>query len=78
VTVRRGKELTGVELAVDPPPGPNMPEGGVRTLSDWIVGHLSEPVRGGAIIQRNGLRIVVRKVRRQKVLEAQVGRDAPQ
>jgi len=76
--LERLRELSGMDLASDLPPADKTPPGGPRTLSDWIVGHLTEPVRGGAIIQRNGLRIVVRKVRRQKVLEAQVGRDAPQ
>jgi putative hemolysin len=68
----RLKKLTGIDLAADPPA--KTPEGGVRTLSDWILGHLAESVRGGDIIQHGGLRVVVRKVRRQKVLEAQVGR----
>jgi hypothetical protein len=50
------------------------PEGEVRTVSDWILGHLQRPARGGDILQRGNLRAVVRKVRRQKVLEAQIGR----
>jgi putative hemolysin len=46
-----------------------------RTLQDWIVYKLDRPVRGGDIVRASGLRVLVRKVRRQKVLEAQVSRD---
>jgi putative hemolysin len=46
-----------------------------RTLQDWIVYKLDRPVRGGDIVRGSGLRVLVRKVRRQKVLEAQVSRD---
>ncbi len=64
----RLKELIGIDLTADPPPA------GATTLSDWILGHLGKPVNGGEEIQRNGIRAMVRKVRRQKVLEAQVSR----
>jgi putative hemolysin len=67
-TLPRLKELTGIDLAADLPPG------GARTLSDWVIGHLSSPLRGGEVIQRADVRVVVRKIRRHKVLEAQVGR----
>ena len=67
----RFKELTGIDLAADPPPAP--PEGGLKTVSDWVIGHLQQLPRGGDIIARPRYRVVVRKVRRQKVLEAQVG-----
>jgi putative hemolysin len=50
----------------------DMPATGARNLSDWVIGHLQQPVRGGEVIERAGARTVVRKVRRQKVLEAQV------
>jgi hypothetical protein len=46
-----------------------------RTLHDWVRANLDRPVRGGDIIRRSGLRVLVRKVRRQQVLEAQVSRD---
>ena len=72
VSLGRLKDLTGIDLAADPPA--KTPEGGVRNVSDWIVGHLPGPLRGGEIIAHGGLRVVVRKIRRQKVLEAQVGR----
>ncbi|MEN6407813.1 MAG: hemolysin family protein [Thermoguttaceae bacterium] len=70
----RLKELTGIDLTSDPPPKEHSPEGGVRTLSDWILGHLPDVVHGGEILERGDVRIVVRKIRRQKVLEAQVER----
>jgi putative hemolysin len=60
------KELTGIDLARD------LPRPEVRTLSEWVSGHLGRPVRGGDVVERNGLRVLVRKVRRQQVLEAQV------
>ncbi len=43
-----------------------------RHLSDWVSSNLSQPLRGGEVIERNGVRVVVRKVRRQMVQEAQV------
>ena len=75
LSLSRLNELAGIDLAADPPT--KTPEGGVRTVSDWILGHLSGSVRGGDIIQRGGIRVVVRKVRRQKVLEAQIGVQNP-
>jgi putative hemolysin len=72
ITLARLKELTLIDLAADPPA--KTPEGGVRNMSDWITGHLDHPVRGGDVVERGGLRVIVRKVRRQKVLEAQIGR----
>lgn len=44
----------------------------IRHLSDWVVRNLSQPLRGGEVIERDGVRLVVRKVRRQMVQEAQV------
>jgi putative hemolysin len=60
------RELTGIDLAADPPAT------GARTLSDWVAGQFGRPIRGGEVIDRDSVRVVVRKVRRQKVLEAQV------
>jgi putative hemolysin len=62
------RELTGIDLSQDLPPQ------GAVNLNSWIAGHLGKPARGGEILERNGLRIVVRKVRRKQVLEAQVSR----
>ena len=72
ISLERLKELTGLDLAADPPEKP--PEGGLRTLSDWVVGHQTHPLHGGEIMERAGARVVVRKVRRQKLFEAQIGR----
>lgn len=69
--LERLKETTGIDLATDPPSW--QPEGGVRTVSDWIIGHLHNHFRSGDILVRPSLRVVVRKVRRQKVFEAQIG-----
>jgi len=71
LSMARLKEISGIDLAADPPEIP--PEGGLRNVSDWIIGHLQGRLRGGDILERAGLRVVVRKVRRQKVLEAQIG-----
>jgi hypothetical protein len=49
-----------------------LPPDGARNVSEWIIGHLRQPVRGGESLERPGLRALVRKVRRQKVLEAQI------
>jgi hypothetical protein len=49
--------------------------GGTRTLHDWITAHLERPARGGDIVRAQGLRVLVRKLRRSRVLEAQVSRD---
>ncbi len=47
----------------------------VRNLSDLVRFRLDRPSHGGDIVHESGLRILVRKVRRQQVLEAQVSRD---
>jgi putative hemolysin len=46
-----------------------------RNLSDWVRAKLDRAVHGGDILHDSGLRVLVRKVRRQKVLEAQVSRE---
>lgn len=71
LSLAKVKELTGIDLNTDLPQ--KTAEGGINTVSDWILGHLAGGVRGGDIVQRGNLRIVVRKVRRQKILEAQIG-----
>jgi putative hemolysin len=68
ISLQRLKESTGMDLSADPPPN------GAATLSTWFSGHTGRPIRGGDELTRNGIRVVVRKIRRQKVLEAQVGR----
>ncbi len=62
------KARSGLDLHADLPPG------GARTVSDWVSGHLGRAVRGGDVVERGGLRVVVRKARRYKVQEAQLGK----
>lgn len=47
----------------------------IRTLNDWIRAQLGRPPRGGDIVRSGELRVVIRKVRRQQVLEAQLSLD---
>ena len=48
-----------------------MPDAGsVLHLSEWV----GRPQQGGDVVEADGVRVVVRKGRRQKVLEAQVER----
>lgn len=51
------------------------PEGGASTLSEWVLGHLGCEVRGGDVVERGPVRVVVRKVHRKKVKEAQICRS---
>jgi putative hemolysin len=68
ISLARLREATGLDLAADLPPD------GAHNLSGWVTGHLRRPVRGGEIMDRSGVRLVVRKVRRQRVMEAQITR----
>jgi putative hemolysin len=61
VTLGRLKELTGVELPAD---------GQAHNLSGWIINRLPEPPEGGEVVKAAGQRLLVRKIRRQRVLEA--------
>jgi putative hemolysin len=69
VTLERIEQITGIRLDRDRLPG------GTRTLHDWITVHLERAPRGGDIVRAQGLRVLVRKLRRGRVLEAQVSRD---
>jgi putative hemolysin len=71
------KEISGIDLAAVPPE--QAPPEGVRNASDWIIAQMRGKFRSGDIFERGGLRVVIRKIRRQKVLEAQIGRvdDVP-
>jgi putative hemolysin len=68
VSLARVRELTGLDLA-SRAPQPDTPN-----LSAWVTGHLGRGARGGDRVERDGVRALVRKARRQKVLEAQVSR----
>ena len=72
LSLPRLAELSGIDLATLP--SNQLAGTGPRTVSDWILAQLQRTARGGDVIERPGVRVVVRKVRRQKVLEAQVGR----
>jgi putative hemolysin len=71
LSVARLKEVSGIDLAAIPPQ--LAPEGSVRTVSDWVIGQTKGRFHSGDIIDRGRIRLVVRKVRRQKVFEAQIG-----
>ena len=71
VTLGRLKDATGLDLVADAPPGATP-----RTLSEWIIGHLGDDVVGGEVVQRDHVRLLVRKIRRRKVLEAQLSPTA--
>ncbi|HUE17790.1 MAG TPA: hemolysin family protein [Planctomycetaceae bacterium] len=69
-TLARLKETSGIDLTN------NLPPNGAANLSDWLIGHLGREVRRGDVFVRDGLRVVVRKVRRHKLQEAQISRLA--
>jgi putative hemolysin len=49
-------------------------EGKVPTVAEWCVQQTGQPLKGGEIIESDNLRVVPRKFRRKKVLEAMVAR----
>jgi CBS domain containing-hemolysin-like protein len=68
VTLDRLEQATSVKLDRQSlPPGTN-------TLDDWVMALQNRPPKGGDVIRNDQLRVIVRKVRRQLVLEAQVNR----
>lgn len=69
VTLERLEQATGARITREQLPAD------CRTVNDWISALLKRPARGGDVVRAAGLRLLVRKLRRQKVLEAQVGRD---
>jgi putative hemolysin len=71
ISLERVRDITGLDLTVD------LPAQGARTMSEWVLGHLQSAVRGGEILERQSWRVVVRKARRQKVLEAQLELQRP-
>jgi putative hemolysin len=70
ISLARLREATGIDLTA------GLPANGARNLSGWLTGHLGRAAQGGEVIERDGIRVVVRKVRRQSVLEAQLERVA--
>jgi putative hemolysin len=61
-------ELTGLDLTQHLPAS----ETPIHNLSGWIIAHLGRIPTGGEVVEQDGLRALVRKVRRQRVLEAQL------
>lgn len=68
IPLARLEELTKLEFLNDLPASP------AKNLNEWVCGHRDQPLEGGEILERGEIRVVVRKVRRNKVLEAQVTR----
>jgi len=58
------RDLSAIDLARK-----ELPES-VHNISGWIIHHLGVSPRGGETVEASGVRAVVRKVRRQRVLEA--------
>lgn len=71
IPLTRLRELTKLDFLGD------LPGSGVKSLNDWICGHLDQTLAGGEILERGDIRVVVRKIRRNKVLEAQVTQRKP-
>jgi CBS domain containing-hemolysin-like protein len=70
--IARVCDVTGIALAVSP--GEQ-----VRTLNEWVIQRLGRPAKGGDVITTDSARLLVRKVRRQLLMEAQLsgsGSDA--
>jgi putative hemolysin len=63
------KDTAGIDLTG------GLPAGSSRNLNEWVVGHLGRPVAGGEVVERSGVRVVVRKTRRRRVQEAHVSRE---
>ena len=64
LALTRLKELTGIDLAADLPG--KTPAGGVRNVSDWIIGHFAGASRGGIHVDApGGLRVVVRSANKR-------------
>lgn len=64
VSLARVKEVTGFDLERDGQPAAS------KSLNDWLAAQLGRPAHGGDVMERGALRVLVRKVRRQLVLEA--------
>jgi len=66
VTLDRLMAAAGIDLSVD------APAAGAQTLSAWVEGHLGREAHGGDVVARSSVRVLVRKVRRKRVQEAQI------
>jgi len=68
ISLPRLFELTGIDVSNTVPAS----ESPVHNLSGWIIGHLGRIPTGGEVVVQGNVRALVRKVRRQRVLEAQI------
>ncbi len=71
VHLPRFADLTGIDLSAT-----STPE--VHNVSGWIIGLLGRTPHGGDVVHTPGIRAIVRKVRRQRVLEALIMAEPPQ
>jgi putative hemolysin len=69
VSLQRLQQVTGVAL------DQRSLQSDCHNLDELVRAALGRPVRGGDLVRTSGLRILVRKVRRQQVLEAHVSRE---
>jgi len=65
--------ITGVELPVENRDGQLPPP---TTLNEWVLRHLGRPVDRGEEVRSDGVRILIRKERRQAVQEAHLSKEA--
>lgn len=68
-TLTQIEQTTGITLPVEHEGTPP------ATLNAWVLLQLGKPVDGGEEIRTDGVRVLVRKERRQSVQEAQVSRE---
>ena len=64
ISLHRLKELTGIELELEDTSSVG------SNLNSWVTERLGHVPGGGDVVVQNGMRLLVRKVRRQRVLEA--------
>lgn len=68
-SLERVREVTGIELP------PHQSDSTPPNVSDWVIHQLGHPVAGGEVVPAENARVVVRKVRRQRVLEALISKS---
>jgi putative hemolysin len=61
ISLPKLKEITGIDLTTSDTP---------QNLSSWMIDRIGKPPEGGEVVTSNGVDGLVRKVRRQRVLEA--------
>ena len=71
ISLEHLKIETGIDLAAATGAKPGM------MLTEWVEGHFKRQIRGGDETSENGIRIAVRKIRREHVLEVQLTMSRP-